>query len=297
MIPIYGEINCQKESCKNKAYWDCNSEYLCGVHSRKYKDRIELIKDKNKKEEILNLKLIREKEECEEASRLNKLNDKKGDVVCTKLRMMHNPDDIKGYIKVFPNFKHGNRRDGLGMPSLSPKSIGPVYHNQPCLPPSKKLENFHQGNKVFSSEVDNDGEPMEVFFKTRLEMYNSDIPLRHKLTSGGKNVPLYSIWTDSDFIEHKISYFTSRQFYCHFYERELLKKGTKANEDYTYLLNLIDNGFNLQIIGYDGYQVTTDIEKCYLDCSRPFGHELVLYTMLVYKEDVWPWRKYKTFDF
>jgi len=297
MKPIYGEIECQNEKCKNKAYWEYDNNYLCGVHSKKYKDRIPLKKDNKKKDELFTQKLLKEKEECERASKINKLKNKRGDIVCSKLRMMHNPDDIEEYIKVFPNFKHGNRRDGLGLPSLSPKSIGPVNHNQPGLPPAKNIENFHQGNKVFPIEVDENGEPTEIFFRTRLDMYNSDIPLRHKAVSNGKNVPLYSIWVDQEFEEHKISYFTSRQFYCHFYERDLLKKGTNSNNDYTYLMSLLDDGFNLQIIGYDGYNVNKDIEECYLDCSKPFGHELVLYTMLKYKEDLWPLRKYKTFNF
>lgn len=41
---------------------------------------------------------------------------------------------------------------------------------------------------------------------------------------------------------------------------------------------------NLRICGYDAYEVKENMkieeyEECYLDISRPFGHELVLYTM------------------
>ena len=57
---------------------------------------------------------------------------------------------------------------------------------------------------------------------------------------------------------------------------------------------MIDYGFNLRIVGYDGYNVTMPLEEHYKDISRPFGHELVLYSML---KDEFVWRKFKTFDF
>jgi len=322
--PFYGEILCQcnlldsKKHCSNKAYWKVKSYFLCGVHSKKYSGtRIELKKDKAKKEESFQKKIEKEKKECDEAACENKKKLLMGKVVCSKLRMMHLPEDIKGFVKVFPNFLHKNRRDGLGLPSLSPKSIGPIEHGQPGLPPAKSLENFHQGNKVFRSEVDKANEPLEVFYKTQLEMYNSDIPQRHKevaLDEKGKrtNVPLYSIWVDKDGKQHKISYFESRQFYCHYYERALLgqlksqdtlapaslKGSEESHKDFVMLCNLLKDGYNLQIIGYDGYDVSgLTLEQCYLDCSRPFGHELVLYSMLTCKESEFPWKKYKTFDF
>lgn len=71
--------------------------------------------------------------------------------MCSKMNMMKDIGFVTGYINIFPNFKHGNRRDGIGLPSLSPKSIGPVDHGQPGLPLALNLENFHQGNKVYFS--------------------------------------------------------------------------------------------------------------------------------------------------
>lgn len=61
---------------------------------------------------------------------------------------------------------------------------------------------------------------------------------------------------------------------------------------------MIEDGYNLRICGYDAYDPHHyNMEDCYCDISRPFGHELVLYTMLTEPEEKWPWRKYKTFDF
>jgi hypothetical protein len=65
----------------------------------------------------------------------------------------------------------------------------------------------------------------------------------------------------------------------------------KKEYDYKYLHTLKDDGYNLQIIGYDGYNLqiigydgftpSDDLYSHYIDPSRPFGHELVLHTMLV----------------
>lgn len=61
----------------------------------------------------------------------------------------------------------------------------------------------------------------------------------------------------------------------------------------------VKDGYNLQIVGYDGRSMagTTPLQA-YLDASAPFGHELVLWTMLtVENKDNYPWRKHKTFEF
>jgi hypothetical protein len=76
------------------------------------------------------------------------------------------------------------------------------------------------------------------------------------------------------------------------------ERATKQNPDFLRLQRLIDDGFDLRICGYDAYEVgDKTLEECYCDVSRPFGHELVLYTMLVAPEEDWPWRKYVTFEF
>lgn len=210
---------------------------------------------------------------------------------------MKQPEHIDGFLKVFPNFKHQNRDDGFGCKSLSPKDMGPIDHGQPSLPIALNLENFHQGNKVFPSEVDQtdeEKEPLESFFVTQREMYLDPIPHRHKKEAVGKNknIPVYSIWERKDHTLVKCSYFQSRQFYCTFYERI-----APTLEDFKYLQNLLEKGYNLQICGYDGYEVTQSLEEHYKDISRPFGHELVLYTLLTAKPEDYPWRKYKTEDF
>ena len=283
------------EKCKNIAYYHIDQTLLCGVHSggKRKEQRVELPHHPEEKE-IKEAYLTRHKIEYESVALSNREKNIKGKVTLYKMKMMKNVGFVHGVVNIFPNFKHGGRVDGIGLPSLSPKSIGPIDHMQPGLPTAQNLENFHQGNKVFPAEVDEKGQVMDIFFETQRKMYNDKFPHRHKEVSGGVNVPLFSLWKDKESILHRISYFESRQFYCIYYER-----ATLDNADYIHLKDMMSNGYNLRICGYDAYEVTNDhsIEDCYCDISRPFGHELVLYAMLTEPEEKWPWRKYKTFDF
>ena len=219
-----------------------------------------------------------------------------GKVIVSKLRMMKHPEEHSGYLKVFPNYKHQNRGDGFGCMSLSPMSLGPVDHGQPELPMAKNIENFHQGSKCFKEETDEEGNPSAVYKQNRQEFYKDKTPHRHKymgLDKKNRNIPLYFVWIDMDKKEHHLSYFECRQFYCTFYERLASKQ-----EDFLKLQELIWNGTNIQICGYDGRSIEDrSIEEEYFDGSKPFGHELVLATMLREKPENYPWRKYKKFDF
>lgn len=290
----YGETICQAvvkstgNRCKNGAYYNSNSQYLCGVHS-KNKARTQLLKNPNKSQLKIN-KLLDHNQTVSKAQQANKISGITGQIILYKMKMMASVPLIDGYLNVFPNFKHHNRADGLGFPSLSPKAIGPINHGQPGLPIAKNLENFHQGNKVFPSEVDQNGLPLPIFYTTRLDMYLDDVPHRHKTAADGKNVPKYSVWVDNNGVEHHIDYITSRQFYCTYYERATLK-----NPDFLKLKEMIKDGYNLQICGYDAFVPTKTLEWHYLDPSQPFGHELVLYTMLV--TDDYPWAKHRSFIF
>lgn len=297
MAPFYNTIKCQAmyktgEPCRNMAYYSIHKlnkiKFVCGVHSQKI-ERIVLPKDPDAKFKLD--KLLNERQLLvEKVAKNNKQLGKKGDVICTKLKMMKQPEHIDGYLKVFPNFKHGNRKDGYGCPSLSPKSLGPINHGQPSLPISLNLENFHQGNKVFKCEVDERGEPLPIFFDSQIKMYKDKVPHRYKFDK--QNIPLYSVWRRNDGKLVKYTYFESRQFYCTYYERMVPKLSA-----FKKLKKMVDNGYNLQIIGYDAYPITKDMETLYKDISRPFGHELVLYTLLTEEKENYPWRKYKTEKF
>jgi len=297
---FYGESFCQNtylsgrkkgKRCTNYAYYEKDGKYLCGIHSKPL--RIKLPVNPRKKE-IEVKKLNNEKKIIEEVANDNLKKGLHGNLVCSKLRMMKKPEDIKGYLKVFPNFKHQNRKDGFGCSSLSPKALGPITHNMPGIPPAKNLENYHQFSKFFPFEVKND-----LILKTSLERrikgYNDPIPHRHKFSRDilkryGKNVniPLFSMYYDKDGNEHRYTYIECRYFYCHWYEKLVTE-----TKDFKHLINLLKKGYNLQLVGYDGYNPTLDLYEHYLDDSRPFGHELVLYAMLkADNPEAYPWNIY-----
>jgi hypothetical protein len=303
----YGETKCEGrylsgprkgERCNNNAYYVLEDLKLCGTHSNKDKKARKQMKKNPKSAENKQAKIKAREELVVNFAKKNNLEKRKGNVICSKLKMMKEPDHIDGYLKVFPNFKHGNRKDGFGCPRLSPKSLGPIVHNQPGLPIALNLENFHQGSKCFECETEED------FYSTQKEMFLDPIPHRHKEAAkdikGNKNICKYWVWIDQNGVEKHFSYFESRQFYCNYYERLVSQE-----KDYLKLQEMVNAGTNIQIIGYDAYDINLTpgvtlaekIENAYKDISRPFGHELVLFSMLTLSEKEYPWRKYKTEDF
>lgn len=181
---------------------------LCGVHSRN-KSRKELPKFTAAEKEAHTASAWEDElADIEAAAQENRANGRRGEVIVTKLRMMRAPEYHKGYLKVFPNFKHQGRKDGYGCKKLSPMFLGPVNHGQPGLPPALNIENFHQGSKCFEEETDKDGNPSEKYAKNRLEFYKDPVPHRHKYhgKEQNKNIPKYFVWVDKEGEEHHLKY-------------------------------------------------------------------------------------------
>ena len=76
---------------------------------------------------------------------------------------------------------------------------------------------------------------------------------------------------------------------------ELVFENLKENlGDFQTLKEWVQHGINLQIVGYDAYPVTDTLWNHYLDTSTPFGHELVLYTLLTESNpEQYPWNLYR----
>ena len=196
-VAHYGETTCQHPKCSNNAYYECDASLLCGVHSRN-RARNDLPKFSPSEKKVKAASAWEELAEIEEAAKENRENGRRGEVIVTKLRMMRAPEHRKGFLKVFPNFKHQGRKDGYGCRKLSPMFLGPVQHGQPGLPPAQNIENFHQGSKCFVEEMDEDGNPSSVFQENRLEFYKDLVPHRHKYHGNdgqNKNIPKVSLIT------------------------------------------------------------------------------------------------------
>lgn len=306
-----GEIHCEGHTrnnspCTRLAYYDCDGVYCCGVHSKEYSHRREM--NKNPHAELNKKNFLKEQEMLVEAAANDNFSKGvSGSVLCGKMRRMKKVPHVNGYLNVYPNFWDGNRKDGFGCNQLSPMSLGPIFHKQENLPPATCLENFHQSNKVFAIEYDSiRKEVMPIFFQKQKEMYADHVPHRHKyprntlknsLPNSNINIPLFSLIYDSvEKCYRRYTYIQSRYFYCHYYE--LLAKKT---EQFHALVEKITKGFNLCILGYDGYDLTSlpgestvdMFYRFYVDDSRPFGHELVLCSLLILKDSsLYPWNKY-----
>ena len=64
--------------------------------------------------------------------------------------------------------QNNNKSDGKGLPSLSPKVLGPVDHKQSDLPIAKTIEGYHQFNKVFPFEINEKGGLLPSFIERQI---------------------------------------------------------------------------------------------------------------------------------
>jgi hypothetical protein len=277
----YGSITCQaivkstNKPCVNGAYYHDSDKYLCGVHSNK-NTRTTLNKDKNKVE-------------AQKAIIENHAHGikKEGLITLHKMGMRKPVPLVPGYLNIFPNKNHQNRTDGFGCSELSPMNLGPVIHNQPGLPPSLNLENYHQHNKCLPRETttDVDGKIaiLPEFFATQLNAYNNPIPNRHKI-KGEK--PLFSLHLTTNGEQRRYDYVQSRYFYCKAYEILVRDK-----PDFKKLVEMRKSGTNMIICGYDAHAPHDNPYTGYQDESQPFGHEMVLYYLLTMGSP-YPWDIY-----
>jgi hypothetical protein len=334
----YGQVPCRGKTkegkkCQNKAYYEWQGSYYCGSHCRPSKcgDRKTLPKDPdaalNRRRELLLWH-----REVEEVALAKQAVGTHGHVVVGKLRMVKSPPHLPGYLAVFPNYRHGERVDGFGCSSLSPKSMGPVDHGMPGIPIALNLENYHQGAKIFSNEVkvrsgneqELDSSPfrwqiLPEAIELRKHMYADPVPHRHKFdypqmkrlvaksggihdATGGDNVnrPLFSVFYHlKTGKERRYAYLQARFFYCYWYEQ--LSWG---NTELEALRTKIRNGYNLHILGYDGRPVVRRnknegmincLYRYYLNKEQPFGHELVLFSLLVLgrRSHHYPWNRFR----
>jgi hypothetical protein len=255
-------------ACTKRAYFQVDgSGLLCGQHSRKYLSR------------RVPLPKVRPPPFDLDAHYDRVVQLSKGEVRLQRMQMMKAVEQHPLFLCIFPNFKHDHRRDGYGFSALSPMKLGPVHHGQPGFPPAMNLENFWQGSKRFPSESE------EEFHQNKIAWFTNPVPMRHKC-KGVK--PLYWSWVDAEGVEHRLDYIPSRKFYCWFYEKLAMQttEWRVVSHDLAHL--------NRMICGYDGWPIEPTkeaIHAAYNDPTHPFGHERVLFAMLVLKrKEDYPWR-------
>lgn len=305
-VIYYGTRQCDGvlrdgERCKNKSYFGVlprtkedpsKKMYVCGVHVRTHRNSSILPSMSIAQKEMAQASANAERNDLIDVARnLNIQKKQRGYVAVSKFRLMKDAPHIRGALSVFPNYRHGDRTDGYGAAQLSPMNLGPINHGSDILPPSKTLENYHQFAKVFRGQEKN-GIVTEAYMKERREAYDDPVGHRHQPSAvpdenGNRNISLYAVHFKKDGTPQRFTYLESRWFYCYWYERLV-----KQTDEYKHLVSLINGGTNINIIGYDGYDVTDkNLWEMYNDISKPFGHELVLYALLV--ATTMPWTRYQ----
>jgi hypothetical protein len=156
--------------------------------------------------------------------------------------------------------------------------LGPIYHNDPSLPPAQNLENFWQYSKVYEGEVDENGDPTPEYYQERLRGFNLHQGIRYRRT---KEKYLFSYWNGQKYDWQQ----AKRELYITAYVTY-----SQRTRGYHELQRMNLNGYNLLLLGYDGYAYSSDndpsgdILKSNMDNDeRPFGHEFVLAGMLTSK--------------
>lgn len=290
---FHGEARCERTTCTRRAYYYQNASALCGFHAKKTLRR----PLPHNPDRLLMAERERElhSQSVSRARASNAASRRRGEVTCSGMGMFRSqqPTYTSGFENVFPNNWHGNRRDGRGVPELSPMRLGPVHHPQPGLPPARNLENFYQFSKRFPDET------LSEFDAAQRAAFEDPEPHRHKrrpssrTASGKPNIPIGWVWRLANGSRTHMTYVESRQFYCNYYERL-----AKEQPAFQRLLADVRSGTNVRICGFDGFQPTKPLLEHYGDTSRPFGHELVLYTMLTVEDpEEYPWRLMKTTEF
>lgn len=205
-----------------------------------------------------------------------------GSIRMKPLFMMRTPAPPEpGVLPIAPNFRPSG--NSLHLPTLSPKFMGPVQHGCPGLPNGASLENWHQGRKVFESELTEDGEITSDALKYMQKFVADPIPHRHKLPlldlpTKNKNIPVFSVAFSLTGEMRRFSYLESRLFYIRWYEHFCCE-----SVEFSRLQQMLAQGYHLEILGYDAFDVPITAEnmiQAYRDPSRPFGHEAVLCCLL-----------------
>lgn len=147
-LPTYGSVACRgvyhttSMPCRNQAYYVDNGAWFCGVHT---KSRVSIPKmSPRAKTAALDAEMAVRNRSIQMARDANAAAGRRGQVALYRMGMMRQVRHRDGFLSVFPNNRHGGRRDGLGLAELSPMRLGPVVHGQPGLENARNLENFWQ---------------------------------------------------------------------------------------------------------------------------------------------------------
>lgn len=151
---------------------------------------------------------------------------------------------------------------------LSPMLLGPV--TIPGRGIALKVENAWQYSKVYSHQVDRNGDPTAKWYLWSQKGYRSVRGERYPMGKGA--IPLYSYWNNN-----QLDYLTARkEIYIPIYAKAARDSGW-----FGWLEGEYKEKGHLTLWDFDGYnRGSKTLLDCVEDTSRPLGHAFVLAMML-----------------
>lgn len=212
-----------------------------------------------------------------------------GDVKCAKLPKRFSSSKWP----VIKNYKNINvcSSSKTFYKYLSPFLLGPItiktvdYEGNVILQNCEKFENLWQSLKVWDNDLDKDYKIMKSWYDRKNKYFLDKKSHRH-IENKRNCKTMFHLWVDQETGKvERLNYIDARKkIYCPIYESLV-----KNLSYYQNLEKLVNNGTNVQILGYDGYDFTgKTLNECFDDVSKPFGHELCLVGML---KNIRPWSK------
>lgn len=303
------QLACQHTGCANLAHFSVQGpRYVCGVHSRK------VVREKLRNLPTATLKRQREAREAqmEEEQERCRQSVGVGQIRLIRLQQRRAPKIPEGFCPISPNAMGGQFTGSWAMLTLSPMKMGPIpteMHHEGkgahALKEVPLLENLHQMRKAFAGEAKQENGkwvPTETYWAGFETAVYSNVPQRHKASSHKKNEPLCSFWALPSGELEAVDYITSRARYCALYA--LFADKSEDESEFLTLRKWHDSGYHLAICGFDAFDLPTresyktdeafadELLKVYENREHPYGHERVLYTMLLLENKaLWPWNR------
>jgi hypothetical protein len=261
--------------------------YLCDSHAVDHESATRLPYSDPKRRARIGKALVEKYREQNQADGCD------GRVIITNIDLVSEAaQPAVGYYPVYPEWGLSKPpSDGFACAELSPQSLGPIEHGQPGLPPAKNLVNLWLGSACFATDLDDNGNPSDVFYSNRLAFYQDHEPYHSVCQQVDSLNPAFFVWVNPQGVETRLTPLEFRRIYCTIYEHLVL-----PHPRFAFISTLVAKHVNVQLCIYGAVPFGYDCdsaEDAYLDPNESFGYERILHTMLTLRQNpkAYPWRK------
>eukprot|EP00298_Acanthocystis_sp_HF-20_P011626 c19484_g1_i1.p1 GENE.c19484_g1_i1~~c19484_g1_i1.p1 ORF type:complete len:302 (+),score=108.98 c19484_g1_i1:143-1048(+) len=221
----------------------------------------------------------------------NKSQQKRGKVLCGCVWRGISSDQMpyqEGFIPIFVSKGKGQIGNALSpfnlfvpQPMLSNFTVDGKQGSS--LLPNRPLELVWQSAKITPDEIDKNGKVKSSFFERRKKIFKEG-KVKRRYLDKSQTIAGALFGGEGQTV---VQWVPSRIFYCTSYDTSVQKK-----KEFKLLENLVENGFNILLLGPDGFPIgpnEEDIKLAYESTAHPFGHERVLLALL---RGIKPWTSY-----